>query len=427
MLRMGGLTAAWLAMPASGWAFPRASKTPRIAIVGAGISGLTAALTLQDRRVPCTVFEASNRVGGRMHSNTGFFAEDQVSEWCGEFIDTDHRTMRSLAARFGLTLVDVNKAIPKNSTVTNYFLGEYYSAKELGHDLKAIAPIVDAQAKSIGPVVRYDRYSKAGYAFDHLSAYDWIEQYVPGGHASRLGRYLDVAIRTENGPETSAQSSLNFLIGNNSDEAFHIQGGNEQLPIAIAAALAPGTIQLATQLTAVIANSDQTVTLNLSTPSGPIQATFDYVILTLPFSVLRTLDLSRANFDALKLADIAQLSYGTNSKLELQFDQRYWNQRGKWGGKSDGFIDTDLAFQSTWDTSRAQPGADGLLTDYTGGQGGAAYNPSSPYTTSQDSQQTAYYAQQFLGQLETVWPGISASYDGLAAAELSDRRSQSPG
>jgi len=43
---------------------------PRIAIVGAGIAGLTAALTLQDAGLSCSVYEASNRIGGRMHTDT---------------------------------------------------------------------------------------------------------------------------------------------------------------------------------------------------------------------------------------------------------------------------------------------------------------------------------------------------------------------
>src|SRR5947209_11269682 len=55
---------------------------PRIAIVGAGISGLTAALTLQDKGVAATIYEASPRIGGRMHSDAGgYWAEGQVSEF----------------------------------------------------------------------------------------------------------------------------------------------------------------------------------------------------------------------------------------------------------------------------------------------------------------------------------------------------------
>src|SRR5262245_60846506 len=61
-----------------------AASTPRIAIVGGGIAGLNAALTLQDAGFASTVFEASSRVGGRMHSDTTSWANGQVSEHCGE-------------------------------------------------------------------------------------------------------------------------------------------------------------------------------------------------------------------------------------------------------------------------------------------------------------------------------------------------------
>ena len=62
---IGALAPALRIMPA-----PAASPSPpSIAIVGAGISGLTAALTLQDKGLAATVYEASPRIGGRMHSD----------------------------------------------------------------------------------------------------------------------------------------------------------------------------------------------------------------------------------------------------------------------------------------------------------------------------------------------------------------------
>src|SRR5262249_12377189 len=42
-----------------------AGPQPRIAIVGGGIAGLNAALTLQDAGYACTIYEASSRIGGR--------------------------------------------------------------------------------------------------------------------------------------------------------------------------------------------------------------------------------------------------------------------------------------------------------------------------------------------------------------------------
>ena len=388
--------------------------TPRIGIIGAGIAGLVAALTLQDASVPCSVYEFSGRIGGRMHSNDTFWGDGQTSEWCGEFIDTADHAMRNLAARFGLTLVDVNAAEPPNSQDTNYFLGAYYTEGELAHDIQKITPILAEQNKHVGPTAVYNRYTKAGYHFDHLSAYDWIETYVPGGHASRLGQYLDVGTVTENGLDTSQQSSLNLIFPLDSDERFHILNGNQQLPRAIANSLPHGTVRLGWQLSAIAANEDATITLTFSTASGLHALTFDYVILALPFSVLRGLDYSRASFDPLKQQAIRELGYGTNSKLVLQFDERYWNARGAWPGIGDGFIQTDLAFQSTWDSSRAEPGLDGLLTDYTGGTQGASYRPQGPFTTSRSSAVTARYAQQFLDQLELIWPGVSSHYTGLA-------------
>jgi monoamine oxidase len=389
-------------------------SVPRIGVVGAGIAGLTAALTLQDNGLPCCVYESSGRIGGRMHSNHGYWRDGQTSEWCGEFIDSDHLTIRHLAQRFGLTLSDVVAAEPANSQDTNYFLGGYYTDAELGKDLEQIAPILAEQNREIGALVTYDHYTSAGYYFDHLSAFDWIQTYVPGGHSSRLGQYLDCSTVTENGLNTASQSSLNLIFPLDSDERYHIKNGNQQLPTRIAQSLPAGTIRRGWRLSAVIANDDDSVTLTFDTASGAKSELFDYVILALPFSVLRHLDTTQARFDALKQTAIQNLGYGTNSKLVLQFTDRYWNGRGAWPGIGDGFIQTDLPFQSTWDSSRAEPGPEGLLTNYTGGSEGAAFEPVGPYTTNKSSVLTAQYAEQFLGQLENVWPGVSARYNGRA-------------
>src|SRR3989454_389771 len=80
-----------------------AAPSPRIAIVGGGIAGLTAALTLQDAGYSSSVFEASSRVGGRMHSDSPLLGgatweNNQVSEHCGELIDSGHKTILKLAS-----------------------------------------------------------------------------------------------------------------------------------------------------------------------------------------------------------------------------------------------------------------------------------------------------------------------------------------
>src|SRR5438132_10864046 len=106
----------------------------QIAVVGAGIAGLNAALTLQDAGLSCSIYEASNRIGGRMHSDAVTWADGMVSEWCGEFIDADHKTMHHLITRFGLRTVDLRRGRPGRTRSILYFRNRYYEAEELAED-----------------------------------------------------------------------------------------------------------------------------------------------------------------------------------------------------------------------------------------------------------------------------------------------------
>lgn len=402
-----------------------ASGLPSIGIIGAGIAGLNAALTLQDAGLRSTIYEASSSIGGRIHSNTTSWDNGQVSEWCGELIDTDHTLMQSLAKRFNLKLVDLHKAEPPGSEFTYYFFGKYYTQTQANHDFKPVFKVLQSQLKA-APQTFYNNYTPMGYQLDHISVYDWIERYVPGGHASNMGQLLDAAYNSEFGRETTVQSSLNLLyllayqpkqgylsIYGTSDERYHIAGGNQQLPLAIANSLPAGSVKLNSRMTAIQKNNDNTITVTFSTPNSTYQETFDHVILTLPFSALRSLDYSKAGFNRLKQTAIVQIGYGTNSKLQLQFDTRYWNGKGPWPGISTGEIFTDIGFQTTWEATRGQPGATGIIVEFPGGNYGASYNPDGPYTTSNNAK-VRQYSNQFLHKLEEIWPGISAHYTGNA-------------
>ena len=403
-----------------------AAAPPRIAIIGGGISGLMAALTLGDGGYGSTIYEASSRLGGRMHSDTSSWANGQTSEWCGELIDTAHKTILQMAQRFGLQTVDLLQAQPMGSQDTYFFFNKYYLQKTADGDFSQVHNVLQGQIQAAPFPTVYNSYTTTGYQLDHLSLYDWIEQYVTGGHSSNMGQFLDVAYNEEYGRETNVQSSLNlvyllgfqpkpgnFSIFGKSDERYHIVGGNQQLPTAIANSLPAGSINLNWRMTAIATNTDGSYTLTFATPSGKHTATFDRVILTIPFSVLRTLDYSQAGFDSLKQTAITQLGYGTNSKLQLQFDARFWNGTGAWPGVSTGNIYTDAGFQNTWDVTRGQPGTTGIIVDYTGGNVGASYQPKGPYSYSSDPL-VQQYASNFLKQLEEVWPGATAHYNGTA-------------
>jgi monoamine oxidase len=409
----------------------RAATGPRIAIVGGGIAGLNAALTLADKGYATTIYEASpDRVGGRMHSdnpaNSGYWSNGQVSEWCGELIDSNHLTIRHLAQRFNLPTVDIIAAQPNASTDTYWFLHGYYSVADADNDFQAVHSVLQSQVQATSYPTTYKIFTDAGIFFDNMTVYDWIENYVPGGHKSRFGRLLDAAYNEEYGADTTDQAALNlmYLLGFNaspgnfsiygkSDERYHIVGGNQQLPDAIADYLGRQNINPGCAMQSIKTNSNGTVTMTFSTGGTTQTVTADHVILCMSFSVLRTLDYSGAHFDKLKQTAITQLGSGHNSKLQLQFANRYWNTQGPWG-ISNGNVYADNGFQNTWDVTRAQPFATGILVDYGGGSYASSFRPSTPYSNAATNPQVTTYAKAWLKQLEAVFPGITKQWTGKA-------------
>lgn len=400
----------------------------QIAVVGAGIAGLNAALTLQDAGLSCTIYEASNRIGGRMHSDILTWADGMVGESCGEFIDAEHETIRQLITRFGLDTTDLGGGRADHAQSLLYFFHRFYGAEELAQDFGVLAPLLQQQFQDAGFPTTHAHCTPEGVRLDHLSVYEWIEQYVQGGHTVPVGHLLDTACSGFYGLDTHEQSALNlvYLFGSRDpargpltsgpmQTSYKIVGGNEQLPRAIARSLPPGCIQVGHQLVALERTSDASLTLTFAGAFGTHQVQCDCAILALPFSALRHVDYRRAGFDPLKRMAIEELGYGTISKLFLQFDRPYWNQDGPWPHADSGFVLTDLDMQTLWDASRGQPGSCGLLVDYTSGTRGAAYTPPTAYSTTDNAPIIQQYAQNCLQQLEALFPGISAHYSGRAA------------
>jgi monoamine oxidase len=221
-----------------------------LAIVGGGIAGLNAALTLQDAGYPSTIYEASSRIGGRLHSDTTSWLNSQVSEHCGELIDSTHKTILGLAKRFNIAVADLTAAEPPQSTETYFFFGKYYPRVQANNDFNAVWQAIKKDLNAAGYPTLYNSFTTAGAALGSMSVFDWIESRVPGGHSSAMGQLLDVAYNIEYGADTAVQSALNliYLLGfqpdpgnfrmfGRSDERYHLAGGNEQLPRAIASEL----------------------------------------------------------------------------------------------------------------------------------------------------------------------------------------------
>lgn len=396
-----------------------------IAIVGAGIAGLSAALTLHDAGVPCTIYEASDRVGGRIHSAT-HWSQQQTAEWCGEYIDSDHSTILALARRFRLPLLETHHAHGEDTGIKYQLLGRSYTFGELTRSFQEIAPRVLEQYHQIDPATTWDHYTPMAAMLDHMSTYDWIERYIPDGHASPTGMLLDTLYTTLYGVDTWEQSAMNLVtylgyllayspqsaLSSSIDVSYRIAGGNQRLPEAIAASLPEDAIRLRHRLAAIKRHANDRVTLTFDTERGFQDISCEYALLTLPFSALREVDYRKAGFDALKQKAIAELGYGTNSKLMLQFDARPWQRTFQ----NHSFQSDRL--QAIWEATTGQQGEGGILVHFTGGTKGRSYAPAAPYTTTNEPEHAdllRHYARDTLEQLETLLPGLSDHFTGEVA------------
>jgi monoamine oxidase len=393
----------------------RGAGAPKIVVVGAGLAGLSAAYALKNAGYTAEIHEASDRNGGRCWTIRGAFAEGQIAEHGGELIDQSHTAVRQLASGLGLKLDNLLQAEQNGTEVLGYFDGSPYHYADMVDDIKAAWQKIHADVSAASYPTTFEISTERGRELDNMSIVDWINETFEGGIASRVGQLLDVTYNIEYGAECTEQSSLNllYLLGYSgqgqfrvfgpSNEKYHVTGGNEQIVEELVKRL-PNQIVRNSELVAIKLNPSGSYALTFAEGPTTKTVTADKVVLALPFSILRSsVDISKAGFEPLKLVAIREQGMGTNSKLHVQFTNRFWNAQG-----SNGETFADTGYQNTWEVTRAQPGKSGILVDYTGGKIGASFGSGTPESR----------AAKFLAQLEPVLPGATKAWNGRATIDF---------
>lgn len=383
-------------------------EDPVVAVVGGGIAGLHCAYRLKEGGVIATVYEAAERAGGRMYSAVGQFPEDkaQLCELGGELIDTGHTTMHALAEEFGLVLDDRTANPPANFKFDTWYVnGVSVPDDVVVTQFTAVAPAIQAQVEAADS-------DDAAYAMlDETTLDQWIKDNVPIATYPELHAILQNAYRGEYGLENDQQSALNlvYLIGADdpdpfrifgiSDEKFHTHLGNESFPKKLAEGLDADQIQLSHKLVKA-SKSGEKYELVFETPDGEKKVTADHVVFALPFTMLRTVDLSALGLSAEKQNIVDTLGYGTNAKVMMGFTTRVWKEVHN----ASGGMTTDLPVQQTWETTVGQEGTHGIITNFLGGDQGLASGAG----------EAVDWANGVMGDLETIWPGMQAAFTGTA-------------
>ena len=198
-----------------------------------------------------------------------------------------------------------------------------------------------------------------------------------------LRKLIDVAYTTEMGLEIDQQSALNLLtfigtedadafkIFGESDERFHVRGGNDLIPRTLAKRMAE-SIETGHVLEAVRADGDG-LRLTFRRDGASIDVRAQQAILALPFTLLR-----KVRIDLPLPAHKRNAIDHTGLRHQRQADDRLRPPRRGATHDANGASMSDLPYQTTWETSRKQPGAAGTLTNFTGGRHGVELGQGTP-------------------------------------------------
>lgn len=400
-----------------------AAVTPhdaRVVVVGAGLAGVTVAYRLARAGIRVELYEARDRLGGRCWTARGF-VDGQTAEHGGEFIDTRHVHIRRLARELGLTLEDLWSGYAAGASYPRWVDGSLLPRGETKPQMARITAaamrearrigVIDAQGRTSVRAISYGTATPAAHALDQLSMTEWLSRNVEGIVGTRVGVWLDEVMAGWYGLNMDHLSSLNWMDyavipAPGADERWHVRGGNDQIIERAVKALPDDAVHVGSPLVAIRRSSQRTYELTFDGSTVP--ATADILVLTLPFTTLRLVDLSGAGFGPQTMAAITDLAMGDDVKLLLQYDRR----PGTFGGWSGGMEYADPDFD-TWESSVVQPGSAGLITVYAGGRTGASWSAPDPHGPAPDG-----LVKDILGRIDDAVPGTEARFNGRAWADL---------
>jgi monoamine oxidase len=376
-------------------AFTQASPKRKIVVVGGGFAGLCAAFELHGLGYEVTVFEARDRVGGRVHSSKDF-VEDRVAEKGGELIGSNHPLWNSYKHHFGLAFTDVFEYGNSPFRLGQITLTSDQS-KELTDEMEEQFKLLTNLAASI--VDPFEPWTnRNAHTLDNISLGQWLSH---ARCSNRCRHAISVMLASDNGVPTDEQSLLAVLAmikGHGLDrywtdtELFRCKGGNQQLADLFADSLNRGKtprVHFNAPVEAITPDGEG-VSLMIRGRTTPEPA--DDVILAIPPSVWEKVRLDRFEDVAKRLSRPPRM--GSNVKFLMELRSRFWMEFASAPTLSeDGPI--DLTWETTEDDGKREDGI--IMVAFSG---------------SSDAEQCAAWPREnrrdkYVGVLSVPYPGVN--------------------
>ena len=343
-------------------------RATHVIVAGAGLAGLAAALQLIDAGCEVSILEARARPGGRVYTLRAPFSDGLYAEAGAARIQDSHDYTLRYVKRCGLSL---DPFFPTSGNTVTVVAGRrMVTPQGTPLDLAQLPFDFSPEERKIGL-----RAATAKYLFSHMAALGdpaspaWRPTGAERFEVSiaefcrRNGASAAFIRMVAFGHDLGGMSALHLLrdaaIGARTRLWYKIRGGNDQLPLALAALLS-SRIRYGAAV-ARLEQDDSSVRVTYLRDRTPVTLRGNYLVCALPAAVMSRVDV-RPALPALKREALTNLGSLPMARVHLQSARRFWIDRGDtgWGGTDDPM--------DVWDYSRDQAGRRGILGAYLSGR-----------------------------------------------------------
>jgi monoamine oxidase len=317
----------------------REQPAKRVIIIGAGMAGLVAGYELARAGHDPLILEAQNRVGGRVYTLRRF-APGLYAEAGAMRIPRVHDLTLGYCEHFGLELRPFVMGNPKGLVHVG---GRRMTAEQAGlapdelgfavadHERgRSAFDLWDEVTKDLRAMVEADPVAGWEHIVREYDSYTLREFLEVKGFSEGAIEMYGVMNFVEAGINNAVTEEFREDFGKAYEDMQEIVGGSDNLPNAFYREM-PDRIRFGAEVHAIDQGPDS-VTVHFKTESGRYSVTGDYAIVTLPFSVLRQVEVMTP-FSREKQRAIRQLYYSASTKVLFQVRERIWEtDDGIYGG-----------------------------------------------------------------------------------------------